>query len=369
MAVLRTLGSAQHDQWMDVLQRTFQYDFYHLPEYHALAEEQGEGKAVLLVYEEGNDLIAVPFLLRPVEAVSGLARAGEGWQDATSVYGYAGPVASRPHMPPATLRGFRAALTEALQEQRVVSVFSRLHPLIAQQAWLSGLGEVVPVGPTVSIDLTLPVDAQRAQYRRGHKYDLNKLRRLGLTCLYDQGREHKDEVVQIYLETMGRVDAAEEYFFDQRYFDRLVSCSPQNVHLFVCQLEDQVICGVFFLWCNGIVQAHLGGTRTEYLKLAPIKLVIDTARLWATEQGAHALHLGGGVGAKEDSLYRFKTGFSDCRHEFAIWRWVLAPQVYDQLYQARTRWSEQRGLPLASSGYFPAYRCPTTCAKEQIEQE
>jgi hypothetical protein len=369
MAVLRTLGPAQHDQWMDVLERAFQYDFYHLPEYHALAEEQGEGKAVLLVYEEGSDLIAVPFLLRPVETITGLGRAGKGWRDATSVYGYAGPIASRPQLAQATLRGFRTALTEALQAQRVVSMFSRLHPLIAQQRWLSGLGEVVPLGPTVSIDLTLPVDAQRAQYRKGHKYDLNKLRRLGLTCLYDRDRELKDEVVQIYLETMDRVDAAEEYFFDQRYFDRLVSGSPQNVHLFVCQLEDQVICGVFFLCCNGIVQAHLGGTKTEYLKLAPIKLVIDTARLWATEQGAHVLHLGGGVGAKEDSLFRFKTGFSDCRHEFAIWRFVLSPQVYDRLCRERTRWSEQTGLPLASTGYFPAYRSPTACAQDQIEQD
>ena len=369
MARLHALGTAQHDQWMDVLERAFQYDFYHLPEYHALAEEQGEGKAVLLVYEEGDDMIAVPFLMRPVETTAGLARAGEGWEDATSVYGYAGPVASRPQMPQATLRGFQAALTEALQEQHIVSVFSRLHPLIAQQTWLSGLGEVVFVGQTVSIDLTLPVDAQRAQYRKGHKYDLGKLRRLGLTCFHDQDQEHKDEVVQIYLETMHRVDAAEEYFFDQLYFDRLVSCSAQNVHLFVCQLEDQLICGVFFLWCSGIVQAHLGGTKTEYLKLAPIKLVIDTARLWATEQGAHVLHLGGGVGAKEDSLFRFKTGFSDCRHEFAVWRWVLAPQVYDQLCQERTRWSEQRGLQLASSGYFPAYRRPTVCAQDQIEQK
>jgi hypothetical protein len=353
---------------MDVLERAFQYDFYHLPEYHALAEEQGEGKASLLVYEEGNDLIAVPLLLRPVETIAGLARAGEGWQDATSVYGYAGPIASRPQVPLETLRGFRTALTEALHQQHVVSVFSRLHPLIAQQAWLSGLGEVVPLGPTISIDLTLPVDAQRAQYRKGHKYDLCRLRRLGLTCFHDQEREHKDEVVQMYLETMERVDAAEEYFFDQRYFERLVSGSPQNVHLFVCQLEDQVICGVFFLSCNGIVQAHLGGTKTDYLKLAPIKLVIDTARLWATEQGAHVLHLGGGVGAKEDSLFRFKTGFSNCRHEFAIWRWVLAPQVYDRLCQERTRWGEQRGLSLASSDTFPAYRRPTVYAQEQIEQ-
>lgn len=367
MARLRDLRVEQREQWMEVLERSFQYDFYHLPEYHALAEERGEGRAVLLVYEEGDDRVAVPLLLRPVEAIAGLADAGRELQDATSVYGYAGPIASRPQIPPAMLQRFQVALAEALQEQKVVSLFSRLHPLIEQRPWLSGLGEVVSLGQTVSIDLTLPIDAQRAQYRRGHKSDLSKLRRLGLTCFHDRDREHIDEVVKIYLETMQRVDAADEYFFDRAYFDQLVSRLGHNVHLLVCQLEREVICGGFFLLCNGIAQAHLGGTKTEYLGLAPMKLLIDTARLWATEQGAHVLHLGGGVGAQEDSLFRFKTGFSDRRHEFAIWRWVLLPQVYEELCRARDQWMEQAGWAPVSSGYFPAYRCPAVRAQNEIE--
>jgi hypothetical protein len=367
MAGLYLLRTAQREQWMDVLERAFLYDVYHLPEYHALAESQGEGNAVLLVYEEQEDLIAVPLLLRSVETVAGLADAGDGWQDATSVYGYAGPIASRPQLPQAVLQRFWTAATEALRELRVVSLFSRLHPLFAQGAWLSGLGEIVPLGQTVSIDLTLSLEAQRKQYRRGHRYDLNKLGRLGLTCFHDRDLVHASEVVEIYLETMQRVDAAEEYFFDQRYFDRLTSSLAQNVRLFVCQLEDQVISGVFYLWCNGIVQAHLGGTKSDYLKLAPIKLVVDTARLWATEQGGRVLHLGGGVGAKEDSLFRFKTGFSDRRHEFAIWRWVLLPQVYERLCRQRARWGEQQGLTL-DSDYFPAYRGSIHPAQDETEQ-
>jgi hypothetical protein len=353
---------------MDVLERSCQYDVYHLPEYHILAEERGEGKAVLLVYEEGADLVAAPLLLRPVEAVAGLSRAGEGWLDATSVYGYAGPIASCLETSQAMIQGFQAAVSEMLQELRVVSLFSRLHPLIPSSAWLSGLGELVPLGQTVSIDLTLPLDAQRAQYRRGHKSDLNRLRRRGLTCFYDQDRAHIAEVVKIYLETMQRVEATDEYFFDRSYFERLVALLESNVHLFVCQLADEVISGVFFLVCNGIVQAHLGGTKTEYLRLAPIKLVIDTVRVWATERGAHALHLGGGVGAKEDSLFRFKTGFSDCRHEFSIWRWVILPEVYDQLCQEKSRWSERNGLTLGSAGYFPAYRRPAVNIQDGPEK-
>jgi hypothetical protein len=367
MARLQAWGTAQHDQWMEVLERCFQYDAYHLPGYHALAEDRGEGRAVLLVYEEGDDLVAVPLLLRPVEAVAGLAQVGRGLQDATSVYGYAGLIASHPQIPRAMLQGFQAALADHLRDQKVVSLFSRLHPLIGQRPWLSGLGEVVFVGQTVSIDLTLPLEAQRAQYRKGHKFDLKRLRRLSLTCRHDRDQAYIGEVARIYLETMHRVDATDEYLFDRTYFDQLVSLLGSHVHLLVCQSEDEIVCGAFFLLCNGIAQAHLGGTRTDYLRLAPMKLLIDEARLWATEKGAHVLHLGGGVGAQEDLLFRFKTGFSDRRHEFAIWRSVLLPQVYDQLCQARTQWVEQTGAALVSSGYFPAYRCPVARAQDEME--
>jgi hypothetical protein len=368
MAGLRDLGTEQREQWMEVLERSFQYDSYHLPEYHALAEERNEGKAVLMVYEEGEDLIAIPFLLRPVETVAGLADAGKGWLDATSVYGYAGPVASHPQIPQATVQGFQAALAETLQEQRVVSVFSRLHPLIPQRTWLSGVGEVVPLGQTVSIDLTLPPSAQYAQYRKGHKFDLKRLRRLGLTCFHDRDEKYVGEIIKTYLETMQRVDAADEYFYDRTYFDQLLSMLGSHVHLLVCQLEQEVISGVFFLMCNDIVQAHLGGTKSEYLRLAPFKLLIDTARQWGIEQGAQVLHLGGGVGAKEDSLFRFKTGFSDRRHEFAIWRWVISPHVYDQLCREKRRWSERNGLALGAADHFPAYRRPIVGTQDEPEE-
>lgn len=89
---------------MDVLKQSYQYDFYHLPQYHALAEEQGESKANLFVYREGAFLVAIPLLLRPIgEMPCHHTRVGEGWHDATCVYGYAGPIASHSDMPKSVL--------------------------------------------------------------------------------------------------------------------------------------------------------------------------------------------------------------------------------------------------------------------------
>src|SRR5262245_25106188 len=166
-------------------------------------------------------MIAVPLLLRPLAAVPGLARIGEEWWDATSVYGYAGPIASHLDIPAGILASFRAKLHDYLQEAHVVAVFSRLHPLIPQKALLTGLGTYRPVNHTVSIDLTLPLDVQRARYRKNHKYGINKLKRLGITCFQDQNKMYMNEFIDIYYETMRRVNASSMYFFERMYFEKL----------------------------------------------------------------------------------------------------------------------------------------------------
>jgi hypothetical protein len=356
---LSILKPEQQAQWMDALEQSCQYDFYHLPQYHGLAEEQAESSAILFVYREGAFLVAIPLVLRPMGAMPcHQTRVGEGWYDATCVYGYAGPIASHSDMPESVLRNFQAALRETLLARRVVAVFSRLHPLISQRGLLADLGECIPMGQTVSIDLTLPIDVQRSRYRNNHKRDINKLGRLGATCLHDENKVYLDEFVDIYYETMRRVDASEAYFFERTYFERLTSVLEPQFHLFVCSLSDTVVCGGLFALCEGIVQYHLGGTRNDFLRLAPLKFVFETVRLWANECKARVFHLGGGVGAQEDPLFQFKAGFSDQRHEFAIWRWVLLPDVYETLCQEKAQWGERYNLNPSRSGYFPAYRCP-----------
>jgi hypothetical protein len=86
--------------------------------------------------------------------------------------------------------------------------------------------------------------------------------------------------------------------------------------------------------------------------------LLDTARLWAAGQQARVFHLGGGVGARTDSLFQFKAGFSPQRHEFLTWRWILEPERYRAVCEERERSDESSGLELASADYFPEYRAP-----------
>lgn len=357
---LLVLQSAQEPEWKGVLARVIQHDFYHRPEYHRLAEERGEGSAHLFAYHDGAYTIALPLLLRPVEAAGGKA-----WCDATSVYGYAGPLASHAVMPASVVRNFQKALKETLAGLRVVAVFSRLHPLMPQCGMLSGLGDCRREGETVSIDLTLPPEEQRAQYRSSLRTHINKLRRGGLVSRRDGEKRHLPEFTEIYHQTMRRVKARSSYFFEPEYFTRLAKGLGPALELFVVTLDGVVIAGGLFTICDGIVQYHLGGTRDAFLRVGPMSLLFDTVRLWAIDEGARVVHLGGGVGAKEDSLLHFKAGFSDRRHTFPTWRWVVEPGVYRELCEENARRNLEEGVQRVSGDYFPQYRCPTVPAKKE----
>ena len=356
MSNLEIYELEQSERWTDVLAHIPQHDFYHLPQYHALAEQRREGRACLYVYCEADYCLALPLLLRPIADVPGLGKAGQTWMDATSVYGYVGPVASHTELPSEVIGRFQDALTTALVEQRVVSLFSRLHPLLAQADLLTGLGQCVPLGSTVSIDLTLPADVRRARYRRNHRSDIDKLRRLGVHCRLDTTWDHLTEFVEIYGETMCRVCATQSYCFDLAYFQRLVSLLGDEMQLFVCQLEGEIICGGLVSFCCEIVQYHLCGSRSAYRRLAPNKLMTDVMCEWAAEQGARVFHLGGGVGARRDSLFHYKSGFSDRVHDFDVWQWVLLPEVYAQLCTEQARRNREHCLQPTSSDFFPRYR-------------
>jgi hypothetical protein len=360
MPELRILKTDCPAQWQEVLNQSYQYDFYHLAAYHALAESQGEGQALLFVFTEGDYLIALPILLRPLDTLPGLEQAGRGINDATSVYGYSGPLASHRAIPAPVLRNYKAALHRTFQELKVVSLFSRLHPLIDQAELVKDVGEIIPSGTTVSIDLNLPVEVQRARFSHDHKNQINRLRRYGVICLHDREKAFLPEFIEIYYETMRRVNAPGYYFFSEKYFQELIAGSPSNVHLFTGILEGQAISAGLFLECNGILQYHLSGTRDAFLPLSPMKLLLDEVRLWANCQGLRVFHLGGGNGGLEDSLFKFKAGLSDRRHQFSIWRCVLWPDLYEQLARAKHHWNDRNKRRNSNPQYFPAYRGPTT---------
>ncbi|HQP89030.1 MAG TPA: GNAT family N-acetyltransferase [Thermoanaerobaculia bacterium] len=352
---LEVVGTDRSAKW-DRLVAGMRHDVYHLASYHRLAEDRGEGTARLIVLEDCDSRLLLPVLLRPVSLVPGLE--GSALKDATSVYGYAGPLVQQGESWPESCLRFREELDACFEGERVCCAFSRLHPLLPQTSALEGLGEVREVGPTISIDLTLPEAEQWGAIRHGHRYDIRRLRREGAQVLHDGDLKYLDEFVSIYGETMRRVGADAYYRFDRSYFTRLFALKGAETHLFVCIREGEVLCGAVFTLAGGTLQYHLSGARGEASRGAPTKLLLDEVRRWAVRREATDFHLGGGLGSRTDSLMEFKSGFSRRRHSFSVWRWIRKEREYEGLVRQRESHLAGLGLALPRAGYFPAYRAP-----------
>lgn len=334
-------------KWNDYISNCYTYDFYHTSCYHKI-EQQDTETPVLLVASSNDEHICLPIIIRPVPHNDNF--------DATSVYGYCGPVASKPfEMLETDLADFfKVKFLDYCNQNKIVSVFSRLHSLIPQKNFFKNFGEIIDLNKTVAIDLTLPLEEQRKAYRKSNKSEINQLK--GKKGYVFQRIDHSDdksikEFVEIYLETMKKVDAKSYYFFDFDYFKQLLINPCFKCDLLIARKDNEMAAGAIFTSTNSIMQYHLAGTKEEYMQDTPMKLILDEARILGTEKGLKYLHLGGGVGGSdEDSLFRFKSGFSKNFFQFSVWNLIVNQEAYDKLVQDKG--VKQADFP----NFFPLYR-------------
>ncbi|WP_149277084.1 GNAT family N-acetyltransferase [Pareuzebyella sediminis] len=332
--------------WNSFIKLFEHYDCYHTYHYHILSKKESE-TPILLIYQKAALTIAIPLLLRPIPESE--------YQDATSVYGYAGPLHTGP-LGGSELSEFKMELQVFLKKNKIVSIFSRLHPYIeGQEKVLEGIGCVTCPGSVVNIDISKPLDIQRQKYNSRLKTYVNKARRVYSVI---DGTKEKDieEFIQLYYENMGRVHADKQYYFDRQYFYKLMLSSFFKAELLLCLLKDtkEIIGGALFIKTGNIVQYHLSGSKEAYLQLNPVKLLIDEMRIRATKENFKYFNLGGGKGIKEDSLFRFKSTFSHDFKDAKLWKYTINKEVYDVL-------TESRKKVLGESfnddpNFFPAYR-------------
>lgn len=334
-------------QWDGWLQR-IQHDFYFRADYHAFAEQMGEGLAHMVVYGTTEQFVAWPYLLCDIDGT---------YADANSVYGYTGPVGQA-----LDDAGFRQEAWNAIRsvwnDQKLVSVFTRFHPLL--QNWnffndLSGSvstpgGQQFHLGRTVSIDLEPAREMRRRSYKKNLRQEIQNAERAGLVVEQDHAWHYYPRFMDMYRSTMQKNQASERYLFSDRYFQSLRSALGETGHLAVVHMHGEPAAILLFTVCGTIAQAHLTGVNPEYVALSPLKLLLDGVADMARSMGANIFHLGAGRGGYEDSLFEFKCRFSPLRHDFELGRWIIDEQAYNALMEKMPS-----DLP-GNNNYFPAYR-------------
>jgi lipid II:glycine glycyltransferase (peptidoglycan interpeptide bridge formation enzyme) len=337
--------------WQQVL-NILRHDVYHLPAYVALEAQRIEAIPEAILITEEDKIFFVPYLLRscnvlPIQPHTQLF-------DVISPYGYPGILLSEAANTPEFLNTAINELTHQLSKKNVCSAFLRLHPLLNQN--LSEYPHSKINGETVSIDLKSSLADIWSQTRSEHRNRINKCKRAGMIVKMVPFEEYIDDFIDIYEQTMDRVGANQSYYFGKDYLIQLAQALENQLHLCIVELNNEIICSGLFTEACDIVQYHLGGTKSAFLKQAPSKLMFDYVRTWAKERNNEFLHLGGGVGGAKDSLFHFKAGFSQQRHTFSTIRLVVDQENYYTLVQKRATQLDTSIEKLLNADFFPAYR-------------
>ena len=330
-------------EWDEALSLFEKYDCYHTYDYNYFSKQESE-QPVLILYKNQDSYIAIPFLVRPIP--------NSDYLDATCVWGYGGPISTNIDKS-YDLTVFKKELNQVFEDKKIISVFSRLNPFIDNQELIvNNIGDVEEVGVIVNIDLTKDLDIQRTQYSKTTKRYVNKY---GKQCTIKYSKKREDVLlfVDLFYENMDRVKAKDQYYFTPEYFFGLIESQDfeTDVLIAVENESNKIISAAMMIKTKDIIQYHMSGTLNDYLKMTPVRLLIDKTRINGTEEGYTYFNLGGGVGGKENPLLQFKSSFSKDFKTFKVWKYVVNQDIYDQLCKANTKLQTAQDVD-----FFPLYR-------------
>lgn len=327
------------------------HDFYHLPEYVALDSKLTNGTPVCWVAETAEFRAWIPLIKRRIpDCIS----KGKNYFDLTSPYGFSG-ILFDVQPEPYELNRLIWKFNKDAARNNYITSFLRMNPISNPFTWQQNdLIEQVYHGYTITVPLNNRFETIRKGYSSNHKKNIKQLQREGFIFSMDT-KECCKAFIPIYEETMNRLNASKYYFFPEKYFEILFKILGSNIHLaMVYDKCGNPAAGGIITDFNGILQSHLTATRTSYLRDAPSKLLFDGVIKWAANSGRKWLHLGGGLNSKEDSLYRFKKGFSSIKNQFSTLHIIHDKQRYNNLnYVALNEGGKKE---FEDPDFFPLYR-------------
>lgn len=338
-------------QWEEVVESFDNCDIYFHNGYACPLKVHGDGEPLLLYYESGELRGINVVMKRDIadnEHFNGKIKNGQLFDFATP-YGYGGWIFEG-EQNVATTEEFRKQYLDYCKENRIVSEFVRFHPLIDN---VDGINKefynTMLLGNTVSIllDNEEYIWQRFSSKNRGH---IRMAIKSGVTVRRENTQNAFEIFKKIYKITMDHDAADSYYYFGDAYFESIKNNLEGNYSIFTAYLEDVPIATSIMLYSNHFMHYHLSGQLFDYRKYSGTSLILYEAAKWGCNNGYKKLHLGGGVGAQDGSLYVFKKSFNtrEPDNNFYIGRRIYDQKQYDDLIAMRENISE--------NGFFPKYR-------------
>lgn len=342
--------SFEEESWDETVSGFEASDVYYMREYVKAFWLKGDGSPELFYFNNGRTKAINVVMKRDIGTLAYFRGKveKETWFDLATPYGYGGFLIEGDD-----LEEVEEAYLEYGKKNHIVSEFVRFHPLLGNWEKVKGLYCTACLGKTVAVQ-TETKAAVWSNMTSSNRNKVRKAKKNGLKTYWTRTPEIIEPFMELYEETMEKAGAEAYYYFPRAFYESILEDLKYNALWFYTELEGRMAAASIFLFKNGNMHYHLSASRREYQHLAPTNLLLYEAALWAVENGYKRLHLGGGLGAGEDALYKFKKGFNrgaDC--EFWVGKRIFDKERYDKLVEIRRNGDKEFDL---ENRYFPLYR-------------
>lgn len=302
-------------------------DVYYQKEYASLYLMGGE-ELFEFDYKDGSDRFYNLSVKRPINRIGGIA-VDEGYYDLETAYGYGGYYSTTDK------QGFLEKAINAYRrrcsEEQIIAEFIRFHPYNTFSTHREYFDFIALDRQTVSIDLSTPKMARWSEYSSTTR---NILRRAAGNLSFHE-TEDIERFMHLYQATMKKNNASSFYFFPCAYYEKLLAM--KYVKLFAVMHDDHAINMSFVLLGNDLAHYHLSANDMNFSKLNGNYFLLDSVcdYLKLNHPEISQFHLGGGRSNVEvDSLFAFKSKFSNIRNDFYIAGAIFNRAIYQKYTNA-----------------------------------
>lgn len=346
-------NSMEREQWYSYLEQTDSKDIYFTPEYFEVYERNGDGNSQLFIYENGENFVYYPFLLRNLNTIPLVNRVREKYgelYDISTPYGYGGPItnAKDEEKKKQLFEEFNLVFKTYCHKNNIISEFVRFHPLIRNHLDYHEIDTSLN-RHTIHVDLSLDLSEIWVNYDTKNRNRLRKAKNNNYFTMIHRSPGEYDHFLDLYYQTMDKKNANDYYYFSREFFNDNVELLSKHLELIEVMMNEKVILSCYFMHYGDFIHYHLLGSDKEYLKYSPNNSLIHYVIEWAKSNGKKVLHLGGGYAGDSDSLYHFKKHFNKKGDlPFYIGKRILNEKIYHELVKDLT----------VEDSYFPLYRHP-----------
>lgn len=309
-------------KWNELLEKfnNNQKDIYFFEEYVKMYEDT-VCKGVCVVCEEDKSIVLMPFLRRAIN----------DYFDFETAYGYGGPISNS--VDEIWIRKAMAAIKKYLTEERYICGFIRLHPMLENVRYCRGCFDISFDRITVCINTEMITEEiWTKQISSKNRNTIRKAEKNGLIYKAEYDFQSIEEFIGLYNATMYRLNAEKSYFFSDNYYKEFIKQLAGKAFLGTVRKDDQLICAALFMYSEQYGHYHLEGSNRNYSSLGANNLLLWETALEMHDRGIKEFHLGGGFDSSEDnSLLKFKKGFSNHYKDFYIGKTILNEEKYNEI--------------------------------------